>query len=490
MKTRTWWLFALGLFVLSGTVASGETVTAQQGPLAAEFQAAANEYGVPAELLLAMGYVNTRWETPAEPSRDGGWGVMHLVENQTEDSLGESSRLTAIPEERLRTDPASNIRGGAALLARAQGTDRPADLNAWYDAVAQAGGALYANQVFQTLQSGATATISTGETLYLAPQNAAPRELFMPQGRADYPGATWYPASSSNYSAAGRPDSDKIDKIVIHVTQSSYASAMNWFKDPNAYVSAHYTVRSSDGYVGQSVHEKDIAWHAGNWDYNKTSIGIEHEGYVSDPKWFTDAMYRSSAKLAAYLVRKYNIPVDRDHIVGHNEVPGADHTDPGPHWDWGKYIRLVRQYAGDTGGEGYTRVVDNADNATSGRFSASGSWGWSRYSPTRYYWNYRFTAPKATRDTAKYRFDIPVRDDYAVYAWWPSNPGYNTAAPIGIKTSSGWRWVTVDQTKNGGRWVFLGTFNMERGDEWKIQVSRWTGGEGIVIADAMKVVRQ
>ncbi len=78
------------------------------------------------------------------------------------------------------------------------------------------------------------------------------------------------------------------------------------------------------------------------------SIGIEHEGYVSDPKWFTDTMYRSSAKLSAYLCQKYSIPIDRYHIIGHNEVPYPNtHTDPGYYWDWAKYIGYVREYAGE-----------------------------------------------------------------------------------------------------------------------------------------------
>ena len=41
------------------------------------------------------------------------------------------------------------------------------------------------------------------------------------------------------------------------------------------------------------MHEADIAWHAGNWTYNTRSIGIEHEGYVGESGWFTDAMYRA-----------------------------------------------------------------------------------------------------------------------------------------------------------------------------------------------------
>jgi N-acetyl-anhydromuramyl-L-alanine amidase AmpD len=42
-------------------------------------------------------------------------------------------------------------------------------------------------------------------------------------------------------------------------------------------------VRSSDGFIGQSVVEKDIGYHAGTWPYNQTSIGIEHEGFVEYP---------------------------------------------------------------------------------------------------------------------------------------------------------------------------------------------------------------
>ena len=48
------------------------------------------------------------------------------------------------------------------------------------------------------------------------------------------------------------------------------------------------------------------------------------------------------------------MPIDRKHIIGHAQVPApgggrggsSHHTDPGPHWNWRRYIRLVRRYAG------------------------------------------------------------------------------------------------------------------------------------------------
>lgn len=161
----------------------------------------------------------------------------------------------------------------------------------------------------------------------------------------DFPDAEQHPAAAENYTVASRPDSNVIDKVVIHVTQGSWEGSLSWFANPEAQVSAHYTIRSADGKVAQSVAEKDIAWHAGNWEYNQTSIGIEHEGYVDQPEWFTEEMYQSSAKVTAHVAKTYGIPIDREHIIGHNEVPGATHTDPGPNWNWDHYMELVNAAA-------------------------------------------------------------------------------------------------------------------------------------------------
>lgn len=157
----------------------------------------------------------------------------------------------------------------------------------------------------------------------------------------DYPGAEWQPASSSNYTVSGRPGTYAIDRVIIHVTQETYTDTLAIFRNPQKAVSAHYLVRSEDGHVAQCVREANVAWHAGNWDYNTRSIGIEHEGWVDQPAYFTDALYEQSAKLTAAICDTYAIPKDRAHIIGHYQVPGSDHTDPGPNWDWVRYIRLV-----------------------------------------------------------------------------------------------------------------------------------------------------
>jgi len=52
-------------------------------------------------------------------------------------------------------------------------------------------------------------------------------------------------------------------------------------------------------------------------------------------------MYRASAALTAEICKRYGIPRDRRHIIGHVEIPGARHTDPGRFWDWNRYMALV-----------------------------------------------------------------------------------------------------------------------------------------------------
>ncbi|WP_329334423.1 N-acetylmuramoyl-L-alanine amidase [Streptomyces sp. NBC_00663] len=160
-------------------------------------------------------------------------------------------------------------------------------------------------------------------------------------GEVDFAGARWVAASEANWRRADRPDDYGIDMVIVHVTQGSLSSAVKAFQDPGHQAAAHYIV-GQNGRVTQMIRELDVAYHAGNRDYNERSVGIEHEGFVDRPQDFTDEMYAASARLTARICARYDIPVDREHIIGHVEVPGTDHTDPGEHWDWDRYMKLVR----------------------------------------------------------------------------------------------------------------------------------------------------
>ena len=181
--------------VLLGSAGAGagfaRSMPKLRASLAAEFEAAAAEFGVPVDLLMAIGYVNTRWEMPSpettrfewgSPHGVGAYGMMALVQNPYANTLGEAAGLTGVPEERLKRDRAANIRGGAALLASSAGGYASGDPSEYFEAVAGrgmaagssytavsgiGGGELYAEQVFGTLRTGATRTLRSGETVTL-----------------------------------------------------------------------------------------------------------------------------------------------------------------------------------------------------------------------------------------------------------------------------------------------------------------------------------
>jgi N-acetyl-anhydromuramyl-L-alanine amidase AmpD len=160
-------------------------------------------------------------------------------------------------------------------------------------------------------------------------------------------------AASTNYTHAKR-SARQVRFVVIHVTEGTYVGSVAWLRDPRAHASVNFVV-SREGRVSELVPLHDIAWHAGNWAYNLRSVGIENAGYVDDPAGFPMREYKATARLAATIARRSLIPIDRRHIIGHSEVPdpndplqggGIDgHTDPGPYWKWGLFMKLVRDDA-------------------------------------------------------------------------------------------------------------------------------------------------
>ena len=147
------------------------------------------------------------------------------------------------------------------------------------------------------------------------PSAPAPEEVAAP----DYPLARWIPAAAGNFSVANRPHDCPVDMIVIHDTEVPIAQAVRIFQDPIMQRSANYIV-SASGQIVQMVHETDIAWHAGNWDYNTRAIGIEHAGFAS-ANLYTYPEYDNSAMLAASICSRYGVPLDRTHVIGHAVSP-------------------------------------------------------------------------------------------------------------------------------------------------------------------------
>src|SRR6266508_803349 len=335
-----------------------QTAHAASGPFTLAMESAAQSRGVPLAVVEATAYVNTRWEWINTPSVSGVVGQMDIGPSQ----MGLATSLSGHTETEINADPAANLDAGAALLAHyhTYGTD----LSSWKSALVIMFGPRVADEIFTVMRYGASRETSTGEDITLAPQSISTGTggassvdggtSTATVASSDYPAASWVAASSSNYTVANRPHDYPIDMIVIHDIEGSASSAIQTFQDPNRAASSHYGV-GYEGAITQMVREKDIAWHAGNWDYNTRAIGIEHAGFAYTPGLYTTAEYNASAALAASICSRYGVPMDRTHVIGHYQVPDpynpglyggySHHTDPGPYWNWTYYMARAQVVA-------------------------------------------------------------------------------------------------------------------------------------------------
>jgi len=137
------------------------------------------------------------------------------------------------------------------------------------------------------------------------------------------PSAQWIASPNFELDRDGH-DTTPPFYIVMHTVVGWSTSAVARFQngDPNqpgGRASAHYIVKLDGGLI-QMVDEKDAAWHAGDWEKNLDSIGIEHEdgGQYNAPR--PAALKQASAQLLAGICKRYGLACDRTVIRLHKEV--------------------------------------------------------------------------------------------------------------------------------------------------------------------------
>lgn len=178
--------------------------------------------------------------------------------------------------------------------------------------------------------------------------------------RIDHPGVLVQLAPTCNRGSRNGTD---VSAVTVHTAQGTYAGTIAWFMNCQSNVSAHYVIRSSDGQITQMVAEGDRAFHVGS--ENSYTVGIEHEGYVSNPSWLTDTLLSKSAGLVRGICQRnqisshrvswwswasathYNqagIPGSCARIKGHQHFPNQTHTDPGIHFPWDTYYKLINEH--------------------------------------------------------------------------------------------------------------------------------------------------
>ena len=169
--------------------------------------------------------------------------------------------------------------------------------------------------------------------------------------QADDPIATWLPSSNFDPERNGTA----IDLIILHTTEGSFDGALSWLRgrasgSSNRDSSSHYLISADGSRIAQLVRESDTAWAAGNLVYNRRAINLEQEGFA-DRGEFSDGLYRAVGQLTGRIARRHGIPLDRDHVIGHMDVPdprnptlrggASHHHDPGPLYDFTRVLGVA-----------------------------------------------------------------------------------------------------------------------------------------------------
>ena len=129
---------------------------------------------------------------------------------------------------------------------------------------------------------------------------------------------------------------------------------------PSYAVSAHYGV-GQDGRVWQFVEDENTAWSNGilqnpdptigwlkevadeNLNCNLVTLSIQYEGFSGQP--LTEAQYEAAVALHRQLIKRWEIEVDNEHILGHNRLDSVERfQNPGPAFPW---LRLLRDLMGN-----------------------------------------------------------------------------------------------------------------------------------------------
>ena len=121
-------------------------------------------------------------------------------------------------------------------------------------------------------------------------------------------------------------------------------SSHNFYKNIDGMkVSAHVLIKRN-GEIIQFVPFNKRAWHAGvstfngKDDCNNFSIGIELEG--SDDDIFEDIQYEQLSLITSLLMQEYDL-ISKSNIKGHSDIAPERKTDPGPLFDWDRYLKNV-----------------------------------------------------------------------------------------------------------------------------------------------------
>lgn len=347
--------------LVSPAPAAAPALVPAVSPFDSIFVAAGTEFGVPAGLLRAIGYVETRWQMVEGQEEFAGVPAAHGLMALRGERLRRGARLAGVEEAAARREAGANVRAAAALLrahADSLGVGG-SDVAAWAPVVAHYSGIdvvtgreSYVADVYAVLggRRAGPAVVAASPA-----QSCAPPPTDRPQ--TDQAGALWRMSPNFNQRMAGAGGA--VHMVIIHSCEGSYAGCWSWLANAQSQVSAHYVVREDGAEITQLVREADRAWHIGaiydstlnaghdgrlhGIQSNHFTIGVEHAGYASQVAW-PAAQIDASARLVCDVAKRWDIPRDRLHVVAHGQLQPWNRTDPGGGWPWADYLARIDRY--------------------------------------------------------------------------------------------------------------------------------------------------
>jgi hypothetical protein len=87
--------------------------------------------------------------------------------------------------------------------------------------------------------------------------------------------------------------------------------------------------------------------------------------------------------------------------------------------------------------------------------------------------------------------NLPNAGRYGIYLWWEDDTTYSNQVPVDVITASGTTTITVNQRKNGGKWVSLGNYQLGSGTATSVRIRNAVpAGSGAVTANAVDFVQE
>jgi hypothetical protein len=117
----------------------------------------------------------------------------------------------------------------------------------------------------------------------------------------------------------------------------------------------------------------------------------------------------------------------------------------------------------------------------------TGAWSAIETEPNE---RYRMNFALNNREEGTFGFVPWIRETgtFEICIWYPSSETYSSQAQVRINHNGGTDTHMINQQQNGGRWISLGTYELQSGSSEVVTI-RADQSSGVVVADAIRLMR-